>query len=171
MLDLRGKALAGAFSADTSSTVQADVQIARTDASMTGAAMSPHAVSPTQEPLMEYVLTFNQPAAVFETQADPVKGPPALMAWKAYMDDVAAAGVMRGGNRLSPFSATTVTVRAGKRQVQDGPFADSKDLLGGYIVIDVPTLDDAIAWAAKSPSSLNGSTEVRAVMAMAPTGS
>lgn len=115
---------------------------------------------------MEFVLTFNQSAAVYETNADPVTGPPALMAWKAYMDEAVAAGVMRGGNRLAPFSTTTVRLRDGRRQVQDGPFADSKELLGGYIVIDVPTLDDAIAWASKSPSSLHGSTEVRAVMAM-----
>lgn len=115
---------------------------------------------------MEFVLTFNQPAAVHEANLDPVTGPPAMMAWKAYMDEMAAAGVMRGGNRLLPLSATTVRVRDGHRQVQDGPFADSKDLLGGYVVIDVASLDDAIAWAGKSPSSLTGNTEVRAVMAM-----
>jgi hypothetical protein len=115
---------------------------------------------------MEFVLTFNQPAAVHESNMDPVTGPPAMMAWKAYMDEMAAAGVMRGGNRLSPQSATTVRVREGRRQVQDGPFADTKDLLGGYVVIEVASLDDAIAWAAQSPSSLTGSTEVRAVMSM-----
>lgn len=115
---------------------------------------------------MEFVLTFNQPAAVYESNMDPVTGPPAMMAWKAYMDEMAAAGVMRGGNRLSPLSATTVRVREGRRQIQDGPFADSKDLLGGYVVIEAASLDDAIGWAAKSPSSLTGSTEVRAVMPM-----
>lgn len=115
---------------------------------------------------MEYVLTFNQPAAVYEIHADPVKGPQSLQAWKTYMDAVVAAGVMRGGNRLSPMSATTVRVRDGRRQVQDGPFAETKDLLGGYIVIDVPTLDDALEWAARSPSSLTGNTEVRPVMTM-----
>ncbi len=115
---------------------------------------------------MEFVLMFNQPAAVHESNFDPVTGPPAMMAWKAYMDEMAAAGIMRGGNRLSPMSATTVRVRDGRRQVQDGPFADSKDLLGGYVVIDVASLDDAIAWAGKSPSSLTGNTQVHAVLTM-----
>lgn len=115
---------------------------------------------------MEYLLTFNQPAAIHEQYADPVKGPASLAPWKTYMDAMRAAGIMRGANRLSAFSATTVRVREGKRQVQDGPFAESRELLGGYAVIDVPSLDDALAWAAKSPSSIHGSTEVRPVMGM-----
>jgi hypothetical protein len=113
---------------------------------------------------MEFVLTFHQSPAVYELHADPVKGPAALEAWKHYMQAVAAAGVMRGGNRLDAFSATSVRVRDGQRQVQDGPFAESKELLGGYIVIDVPSLDEALRWAERSPSSLLGSTEVRPVM-------
>jgi hypothetical protein len=115
---------------------------------------------------MEFVLTFQQPVSIYEQHADPKLGPPAMMAWKAYMDAVAAAGVMRGGNRLDPFALTSVRVRDGKRQVQDGPFAESKELLGGYIVIDVPSLDEALRWAERSPSSLYGSTEVRPVMSM-----
>ena len=55
-------------------------------------------------------------------------------------------------------------IRDGKRQVQDGPYADTKELLGGYLIIDVPTLDDALLWAERSPSSLSGSTEVRPVL-------
>ena len=116
---------------------------------------------------VEFVLTFQQPAQVHESYADPVKGPPAAQAWKLYMDAMAAEGVMRGGNRLDPFGATTVRVRDGQRQVQDGPFADTKDLLGGYVVIDVPSIDDALKWAARSPSSMAGSTEVWPVVAMA----
>ena len=115
---------------------------------------------------MEFVLTFQQSAAVYERNMDPVHGPAALLPWKQYMDAVAAAGVMRGGNRLDPFALTSVRVRDGKRQVQDGPFADSKEMLGGYIVIDVPSLDEALHWAERSPSSLVGCTEVRPVLAM-----
>lgn len=117
---------------------------------------------------MEFVLTFQQPSAIYEQHADAKLGPPAMMAWKEYMDAMAAAGVTRGGNRLDPFALTSVRVRDGKRQVQDGPFADSKDLLGGYIVIDVPSLDEALRWAERSPSSLHGCTEVRPVLAMGP---
>ncbi len=113
---------------------------------------------------MEYVLTFNQPTDVIEMHEDPVRGPPSLAPWKAYMDELVAAGVMRGGNRLSPpWTATTVRIRDGKRVIQDGPFADTKELAAGYIVIDVASLDDALRWAAKSPSSGTGSTEVRPV--------
>ncbi len=118
---------------------------------------------------MEYVLTFNQPLEVNEAYADPLKAPAMLEPWRLYMDELAAAGVMRGGNRLAPpWMASTVRVRDGKRLVQDGPFADTKELAGGYIVIDVATLDEALHWAAKSPSSLDGSTEVRPVAVMAP---
>jgi hypothetical protein len=116
---------------------------------------------------MEFVLTFQQSAEIYERNNDPVQGPPALLAWKQYMDAMAASGAMRGGNRLDALSATSVRVRNGKRLVQDGPFADSKELLGGYVVIDVPSLDEALRWAERSPSSLVGSTEVRPVIAMA----
>lgn len=114
---------------------------------------------------MEFVLTFNQPLAEIERHEDPVAGPVALAPWKVYMDDLAAAGVMRGGARLSPpWTATTVRMHDGVRHVQDGPFADTKELAAGFIVIDVPSLDEALAWAARSPSSVTGCTEVRPVM-------
>ena len=60
---------------------------------------------------MEFVLTFQQPVAVYETNADPIKGAPEMQAWRLYMDSMVAAGVMRGGNRLNSFAATTVGVR------------------------------------------------------------
>lgn len=113
---------------------------------------------------MEFVLTFQQPQTAYELHADPVKGPPSLQAWQLYMQAMAEAGVMRGGNRLNALGATTVRVRDGQRQVQDGPFADTKDLLGGYVVIEVPSLDEALKWAERSPSSVTGSTEVWPVM-------
>jgi hypothetical protein len=116
---------------------------------------------------MEFLLTFNQPARAFEMQEDPVEGPRALEAWKAYMGSVAGAGVMRGGNRLAPhWTASTVRVRDQQRHVQDGPFAETKEYVAGYIVIDVPSLDEALKWAALSPSSADGSTEVRPIHAM-----
>lgn len=113
---------------------------------------------------MEFVLTFQQTPAAYETYADPVAGPAALQSWKLYMDAMVGAGVMRGGNRLDPAAPTTVRVQGGKRQVQDGPFADTKELLGGYVVIEVPSLDEALKWAERSPSSLAGSTTVWPVM-------
>jgi hypothetical protein len=84
--------------------------------------------------------------------------------WMAYMTELSAAGVMRGGNRLAPpWTASTVRLRDGKRVIHDGPFAETKELASGYIVIEVPALDDALEWAARSPSSATGSTEVRPV--------
>lgn len=117
---------------------------------------------------MEFVLNFIQPAADYEKNALPENLGPGIQAWKLYMEAMGAQGVLRGANRLVPFGATTVRVRQGVRQVQDGPFADSKDLLGGYVVIDVPSLDEALLWAARSPSSQTGATEVWPVMAMNP---
>jgi len=113
---------------------------------------------------MEFVLTFNQPLAEIERHEDPQLGPSALEPWKAYMGEMVAAGVMRGGNRLAPpWTASTVRIRDGARVIQDGPFADTKELAAGYVVIDVPSLDEALHWAAKSPSAATGSTEVRPV--------
>lgn len=113
---------------------------------------------------MEFVLTFHQPIAEIERHEDPLLGPAALEPWKAYMGELVAAGVMRGGNRLAPpWTASTVRIRDGTRVIQDGPYADTKEVAAGYVVIDVPSLDEALHWAAKSPSSASGSTEVRPV--------
>jgi hypothetical protein len=56
-----------------------------------------------------------------------------------------------------------VRFRNGQREVLDGPFAETKQMLGGYLIIDVPSLDDALTWAARSPSSSTESTEVRPI--------
>jgi len=87
-----------------------------------------------------------------------------LGAYKAYMEAMANAGVLKGGNGLRPTSsATTVRVANGKTQVLDGPYADSKEQLGGFHIIDVADLDAAIAWAARSPTAPHGVVEVRPV--------
>lgn len=113
---------------------------------------------------MEFMLTFSEPAETVERYGDPATAAAAMAPWMAYMGEMAGAGVLRGGNQLKPaWTATTVRVRDGRRLVQDGPFADTKELVGGYVIIDVPTLDEALAWAERSPSSLSGSTEVRPV--------
>jgi hypothetical protein len=113
---------------------------------------------------MQYALFFNQPVDELERHEDPATAAASMAPWKAYMDDMVAAGVMRGGNRLAPpWTATTVRSRDGKRQVQDGPFADTKELAAGYVIIDVPSLDEALAWAHRSPSTAIGSTEIRPI--------
>lgn len=114
---------------------------------------------------MEYMMLFNQPASELErTQDDPASAD-YWESWRAYMVALHAAKVIKGGNALQPpYTATTVRVRDGNRQVHDGPYADTKEMLGGYIIIDVPSLDEALQWAARSPSSKTGSTEVRPVV-------
>ena len=72
---------------------------------------------------------------------------------------------MLSGNGLQPpHTATSVRVRDGKRQVQDGPFADSKEQLAGYFIVEVPDLDVALDWAARAPSASYASVEVRPVV-------
>ena len=88
-----------------------------------------------------------------------------LGAYKAYMQAMTEAGVLKSSNGLHPTSAaTTVRVVEGKTQVLDGPYADSKEQLGGFHIIEAADLDAAIAWAARSPTALHGVVEVRPVM-------
>src|SRR5258706_2923669 len=83
-------------------------------------------------------------------------------AYGQFTKDLMDAGIMRAGSELAPIgNATTVRVRNAKTVTTDGPFAETKEQLGGYYVIDVPNLDDAIKWAAKVPSALSGSIEIR----------
>jgi hypothetical protein len=87
-----------------------------------------------------------------------------LGAYRAYMQAMTQAGVLRSSNGLYPTSsATTVRVAEGKPQVLDGPYADTKEQLGGFHIIEVPDLDAAISWAARSPTALHGTVEVRPI--------
>jgi hypothetical protein len=83
-------------------------------------------------------------------------------AFTRYGADMREAGVLRGGGELKPtHSATTVRVRNGKTMTTDGPFAETKEQLGGYYMIEVPDLDQAVHWAARCPAANGGSIEVR----------
>jgi len=91
----------------------------------------------------------------------------AMAAYGAYTEALTKAGALKGSNRLQPTSvATTVRVANGKPQVLDGPYADSKEQLGGYYLIDVPDLDAAISWASRCPAANHGIVEVRPVWTM-----
>ncbi len=82
----------------------------------------------------------------------------------AYADAMKKAGIYVDGNRLRGISsATTVYVAEGRTHVLDGPYAEVKEHLGGYHIIDVPDLDTALAWAARCPSASRGRVEVRPV--------
>ncbi|WP_395021729.1 YciI family protein [Dongia sp.] len=85
----------------------------------------------------------------------------------AYAEALQKAGVIRGGDRLQPTStATTVKVAEGKTQVLNGPYAETKEQLGGYFMIDVPDLDTALSWAARCPGAAHGTVEVRPLWTM-----
>jgi hypothetical protein len=82
-----------------------------------------------------------------------------------FSQDVQESGHMVGGNALMPTdTATTVRVRDGETLVCDGPFAETKEQLGGYYLLECENLDEAIAKAAKIPSAKCGSIEVRPIM-------
>lgn len=90
----------------------------------------------------------------------------ALMAgYYAFGDEATQKGVLRGGEGLHPTTAaTTVRVRNGKTVTTDGPFAETKEQLGGYYVLECRNLDEAIEWAAKIPDARGGSIEIRPIM-------
>ena len=90
-----------------------------------------------------------------------------MAAYGAYTQAMREAGVMKSGDRLHPAaSATIVRHRGGKSEVLNGPYAEAKEQLGGYYLIEAPDLDAAIGWAARCPGAQFGSIEVRPVFAM-----
>ena len=114
---------------------------------------------------MKYMVLFYSPVGELEREHDDPTAADHWESWRTYMDAIYTADIVESGNALKPpHTATTVRIRDGKRQVQDGPYADTKELLGGYLIIDVPTLDDALHWAERSPSSLVGRTEIWPVL-------
>jgi hypothetical protein len=89
--------------------------------------------------------------------SDPYTG-----AWRAYYKALEEAGVYVGGDPLQvPETGTTIRMKNGKRGVQDGPFADSKEQLGGFTILELPSLDAALEWAARCPAAALGAVEVR----------
>ena len=82
-----------------------------------------------------------------------------------FTQEVESRGILVGANQLQPGStATVVHVEDGKTLTIDGPFAETKEVLGGYYLIDVDTLDEALEWAAKIPGAAHGTIEVRPVV-------
>lgn len=85
--------------------------------------------------------------------------------WKAYGEALAKAGVVLGMNGIQPRqTARTVRLRAGTRQVHEGPYADTRDQLGGYFIVDVPDAESALQWAASCPAAESGAVEVRPLL-------
>jgi hypothetical protein len=113
---------------------------------------------------MQYLLTIYVDESRY-ADATPEDGAEMLAAYGAFGAEAERAGVLRGGEGLEPSStAITVRVRDGDRLVTDGPFAETKEQLGGYYLVDCKDADEAIAWAAKIPGAQHGSVEVRPIM-------
>ena len=115
---------------------------------------------------MQYLLMLYADQAGF-AQMTPAQQEQGMAAYSAYTEALKKAGAYVGSNRLQPVStATTVRVANGKSQVLNGPFADSKEQLGGYYLIDATDLDSALSWAARCPGASHGTIEVRPVWTM-----
>ena len=110
---------------------------------------------------MRYTLLLHYPEPTAE-ELDPYALAAGMRAFQEYAKALDNAGVLASAEVLAQSSATTtVTLAGGELIVQDGPFADTKELLGGSFVIDVPDLDAAIAWARLAPSVSWGHVEIR----------
>ena len=112
---------------------------------------------------MRYILLINSEESREEhmTEQDGAK---LMAAYGKFTTDLQEAGAFVGSDRLQPTTtATTVRVRNGQTLATDGPFAETKEQLGGYYLIDAKDLDDALQWAARVPTASDGSVEVRPV--------
>lgn len=101
-----------------------------------------------------------------EAAGDDVDMPTLIDQYREFNEAAGAAGVIQGeGEALQPVStATSIKLRDGKPIITDGPFAETKEQLGGYYILDCKDLDEALLWAAKIPSARYGTVEVRPVM-------
>jgi hypothetical protein len=102
-----------------------------------------------------------------EQALSPKEASATLAEYGAWAEQAATRGVLQGGERLRPTTdATTVRVRDGEVLTSDGPFAETKEQVGGYFIVDCKDLDEAIELAAKIPGARHGSVEVRPIWEM-----
>jgi hypothetical protein len=114
---------------------------------------------------MRYLLTIYGDESRRWQDMPEEEGKRIMDAYFAFGDEIEKAGVLVGGEGLQPTAtATTVRVRDGERLNTDGPFAETKEQLGGFYLVECKDLDEAIDWAAKIPGAATGSVEVRPVM-------
>jgi hypothetical protein len=118
-----------------------------------------------EEPEMQYLIMAYESASAFEARTGEDNAA-YWGAWKAYADALRSADVLAGGRGLeSPATGTTLRLRSGERTVQDGPYAETKEQLGGFFIIDVPDLETALDWAVRCPAVGDGAVEVRPLLA------
>jgi hypothetical protein len=115
---------------------------------------------------MQYALLIYTDEAAAHAASEPQQQE-VHAAFMAYTEAMQKAGIMVGGQRLRPTcDATAVRVAKGKTEVLNGPYAETKEQLGGFYLIDVPDLDTALSWAARCPGASRGTIEVRPIWNM-----
>lgn len=108
---------------------------------------------------MRYIILTYEPPQDFEFRSGEGRY---CAVWRAYIDSMARAGIIESMYALlADYTATTVRIRDGKRHLHDGPYADTAEQVGGYIVIDVANLDRALEWVEKCPAASSGAVEIR----------
>ena len=114
---------------------------------------------------MQVALLIQEPAAEFARREGP-DAPAYWAGWQAYTEALQQSGLMAGGaGLLPPATATTVRRSGDQLRVEDGPFADAKEQLGGFYLLNVETMEQAVEWAARCPTLPGGSVEIRRCMA------
>ena len=119
--------------------------------------------APTERPtVLHALLIYSDPNAAPDYSSP--EGEAEFRQWMSYTEELGASGALKAGKALQPVeTATSVRLRDGEQLVTDGPFAETKETLGGYYLLDVPDLDTATEWAKKLPIAEYGSVEIRPV--------
>ena len=113
---------------------------------------------------MQYALLIYETSADFARREQASGDATYFGAWRAYYKAVVEAGIYAGVKPLdAPETGTTVRRQDGKPVVQDGPYASSKEQLGGFVLLELPSLDAALEWAARCPAASYGVVEIRPV--------
>src|SRR5262245_25981069 len=111
---------------------------------------------------MQFALLIYESPEAFESRKESNGTNHYIGAWRAYYKALVESGVYVGGDPLElPETGTTIRMKEGKRGVQDGPYADTKEQLGGFTILELPSLDAALEWAARCPAASYGAVEVR----------
>jgi len=119
-----------------------------------------------KESEMKYMLLIYSDEAAMQSRSEAELGQ-MMAAYGAYAEAMGKAGILLGGDRLRPAgAATTLRVTGDKTQVLTGPYAETREQLGGYFLIEVADLDAALSWAARCPGASHGTMEVRPIWSM-----
>jgi hypothetical protein len=114
---------------------------------------------------MQYAILAVESDDDYTARTDPSRADAYWASWASYVAAITESGTLVSAAGLQPpATATTLRTRGGSTDVQDGPFADAKEHLGGIFIIDVADLDSAMEWASRCPSAATGSVEVRPVL-------